>query len=183
SGTRLRSHTRGRGFAMRTSSNPAIASHMSFWLDLREVQYGGLPPLTALLERLVDGLMNACEGLQAVLATWASAQTYAMVVLPDGMACGIGGKCTMTVQWGERFLRAVGETQWLGPALLAQLGTRAGLESVAETEVLTYRGLRVRRRSHATLDSLEQELGPLLPAHNDWIRSMDELQRKGILSG
>jgi hypothetical protein len=130
----------------------ARLGHVSLMLPVSQT---GKIALVSLMQTL------ASEGLvgQAYAGTW-NYEDEPSNVLYERAANVLGHQRTAQ-GWGTRYLRAVADHLWLGPAFAARLPDRAALDRVA---VVSQIGdtLMIERRPDATLRDLELCLEPML---------------------
>jgi hypothetical protein len=162
------------GFAFSTSTNSYILEHdpvpyLSLWLDTAGLPVERVEAAARLLGDIADEAMKKTEGLQALRGRWNSASFgFAVAITDYEQACGVGGSCTLSRDWGARFLRGVtDDTLWLGAELIARLGDLTALRAVAEVTSLGA-VTRARLRDPSKMDDLERALLPLLPCAEDW---------------
>jgi hypothetical protein len=172
----------GSGFLWSARPEPGIppraaCGHVALWLDLEDLDDGRQASAAAVLEGVVDDLVRDARGLQAFVARWAWAPMMTAGATPYEQACGIDGQVTTTRTWGSRFLRAVTERLWLGPALLARIGGPAALAPVADVRPVGD-AVALALRPPATLADLERVLAPLLPGRSDWEAAMREARER-----
>jgi hypothetical protein len=130
----------------------------------------------ALSARASDAARSALvELMQALAGAGLIGQAYVAVWQyvddPEGstlyeQAAGIIAHEPAAHGWGTRYLRAVADRLWLGPALAARIPDRGALERVA---VVTTVGdtLAIERRPEANLRDIELCLEPMLPTDAD----------------
>ncbi len=151
------------------------APHLGFWVDLRGADSERRRLLHDRLTQILDAAAAATPLLQGFLAAWDAEDGLTADHTLYEMSCGIVGQGVRGAAWCERWLRAVAETMWLGPAL----GERAGnLESVAELEPAGSTQ-KVTLREEASLDALEAELAPILPSVEDWQAALRGFYARG----
>jgi hypothetical protein len=158
-------------------SRGAACPHVALWLDLEDLDDGQRAAAAAVLEGLVDDLVTRASGVQAFVARWAWAPIISADATPYELACGIHGQVTTTRRWCSRFLRAVTDRLWLGPALLERIGGPAVLAPVADVRPVGELVALVLRPP-ATLADLARVLAPLLPGQSDWEEAWKEIREQ-----
>jgi hypothetical protein len=144
---------------------------LSLWMDVHDRPEPEIQAARDLLFALVEQMMSAAAGVQALVGRWAWSPTPHGST-PYELACGVHGQCTSMRSWQTRYLRGVTDDWiWLGPDLAGHVRDRAALERAAVVEPLAggpSGGIRVRLRPGATLDDLERALADLLPGPAEW---------------
>jgi hypothetical protein len=162
------------GFAFHVSHLPrdvaALSPHLAFWFDVRGGKGDEIERVRLGLEGLVDGLARSGHIHQAFLARWNWRPSLTLHATPYELACGVHGQCTTRHDWVNRFLHAVAEEVWLGPALISRA---PGFQSPdGTTRQPLGDSARITCRGGAAVSALEQALAHLLPAHEDWKREV-----------
>ena len=162
------------GFAFHVSHLPrdvaALSPHLALWFDVRGSKDDEIERFRSGLEGLVDHLARGGHIHQAFLARWNWRPSLTLHATPYELACGVNGQCTTRHDWVNRFLHAVAEEVWLGPALIGRI------RGIQPAEGTTQQSLgdsaRITCRDATAVSALEQALAHLLPAHEDWKREV-----------
>lgn len=103
-------------------TDPApLSPHLALWFDVRDAHARETARVKAALVEIIDSLMREGRAHQAFVAAWDWRPALTLHATPYELACGVHGQCTTRQAWVEKYLHAIAEIVWLGPALLGRV--------------------------------------------------------------
>ncbi len=109
----------------------------------------------------IDEIFAKGLGIQAVLGRWDSPSCSPALTTYE-RAAGVNGQFSRNPMWNRKYLRALGDSVWMGPELLSSLGEPPSLGTVAIEKTLG-ESARFDRSSETSPADFEAALDPVLP--------------------